>query len=339
MLFSRQLSLSVLAGLCRVLRHNLGAGLSLADVFTQQGQRGPASLRPVAARLGLALKSGTNLGAALEQEKDSFPPLFLALASVGEETGHTAEIFGEMENYFALQMRLRRQFISQSILPVIQFVFAIFLIAGLIWILGAIAGSRGQPAITLFGLSGARGALIYLGTVFGVLGALMLMFAALRRLRHQAWVHEILLKVPIFGPCFEAITLNRLAVCLRLTLDSGMAIRQGVRLSLTATGNAAYAARAGKVTAALKKGEPLVTALTRLGLLPPEFIDLIATAEEGGTVPEMMRHQAEHYEEETTRRLTTLTRAASTALWLTYAGFVIYAIFSIAQLYLGALGV
>jgi type II secretory pathway component PulF len=66
---------------------------------------------------------------------------------------------------------------------------------------------------------------------------------------------------------------------------------------------------------------------------------MVAIAEDGGRVPEMMRHQAEHYQEETSRRLTALTRAASGALWLAYAGFTIYAIFSVAQIYLSGLGI
>lgn len=338
MLFSSQLSLSNLVILCRVLRHNLGAGLSLIDVFRQQAERGPQGLRAVARRIETSLRSGEPFGAAVESEKAYFPTLFLAMARVGEETGNMPEIFGELEDYFALQMRLRRQLVSQSILPVLQFVFAIFIIAGLIWVLGMIAESRGAKPMSLFGLTGTSGALTFLASVFGSLAALVTIYFLMRRwFRYQARVHAFLLNVPVLGPCLEAIALNRLALCLQLTLNSGMPIMQAVKLSLNATGNAAYAERADQAVAALKKGKQLTEALTRLRLLPPEFIDLIAMSEEGGRVPEMMRHQAEHYQEETGRRLTALTRAATGGLWLVYAGFMIFTIFSIAQMYIGAI--
>src|SRR5262249_53305107 len=69
MLFSSRLSLSVLIELCRALRHYLGAGLTLRDVFQQQSVRGPAALRPVAGRIADLLKRGSSLENALEREK------------------------------------------------------------------------------------------------------------------------------------------------------------------------------------------------------------------------------------------------------------------------------
>src|SRR5262245_60772215 len=124
MLFSKQLPLGDLIFLCRALRHNLGAGLTLRDVFRQQGERGPSQLRPVARRICATLEQGDSLDKALQKEAEAFPPLFLALAGVGEETGHLPEIFAELESYFTLQQRLRRQFRSQSIMPVLQLFFA-----------------------------------------------------------------------------------------------------------------------------------------------------------------------------------------------------------------------
>ena len=51
MLFSRQLPLSNLIDLCLALRHNLGAGLMLRDVFRQMARRGPVHVRPIAERI------------------------------------------------------------------------------------------------------------------------------------------------------------------------------------------------------------------------------------------------------------------------------------------------
>src|SRR3954454_23882240 len=124
MLFSSRLSLSTLIELCRVLRHYLGSGLTLRDVFLQQAQKGPAALRPIAGRVVQALERGSSLEDALKPEASAFPPLFLALAGVGEQTGMLPEVFGELEKYFARQLQLRRQFIAQSAWPVIQFFLA-----------------------------------------------------------------------------------------------------------------------------------------------------------------------------------------------------------------------
>ena len=46
------------------------------------------------------------------------------------------------------------------------------------------------------------------------------------------------------------------------------------------------------VGGALKRGETLHEALADSGLFTSDFLNLVASAEEGGRVPERMRHQA-----------------------------------------------
>jgi type II secretory pathway component PulF len=128
-------------------------------------------------------------------------------------------------------------------------------------------------------------------------------------------------------------------VAFNLTLETGMPIKNALRLSLRATGNAAFTARTGVVLDAIKAGEDLTLALSKCRLFPEEFMSMMAMAEEGGRVPEILRHQAEYYHEEASRRLTALTRMATGGVWLVYAIFMIVAIFKIANMYLSALKV
>src|SRR5438105_13693964 len=99
MLFSRQLPLPALIELCRVLRHNLGAGLTLRDIWRQQVRRGPRPVRPIADRVQEQIESGYSLASALDRERAYFPPIFLAMAEVGEETGNLPEVFAELEKF------------------------------------------------------------------------------------------------------------------------------------------------------------------------------------------------------------------------------------------------
>ena len=339
MFFAKGLSLSALIGLCRALRHNLGAGLTLRDVFRQQAERGVSEVRPVAQRIGLTLEQGDSLEVALQREKAMFPPLFLAMTSVGEETGHLSEIFGELEKYYTLQQSLRRQFRSQSMLPIIQFVLALFIIALLIFVLGMIASARNAPPMGVFGLRGGSGALIFLTISFGGLALLYVAYRWLSRPQGQKPVLDaLLLRLPGLGPCLEALVLGRFSLALQLTLDSGMPITQALRLSMQATGNGVYQARAAGIIQALKSGKDLTYALTQSRLFPEDFLSMVATGEEGGRVPEIMRHQAQYYHEEAERRLKQFTGLMSMGVWLLYAVFMVIAIFSIARQYLGALG-
>lgn len=339
MLFSKRLPLSSLVNLCHILRHNLEAGLTLRDVFRQQATRGTAPMRPVAERIQTALEQGDSLEMALEREKDCFPPMFLAMAGVGEHSGHLPEIFKELGKYYSLQQKLRRQIISQSFLPVIQFLMAILIIALVIFVLGMIGAANNQKPMAILGMSGTTGALRFLTLSLGSIAlAVVLYLVVLRSARHRAPVDHFLLWVPSVGKCLEAMAVSRLALALQLTLDSGLPITDALRMSLKATGNAAFEAQIPKVVEALKAGDTLTEALSKCrNVLPADFLMMVATAEEGGRVPEMMKHQANYYHEEAGRRLQTLAKMATGLVWLIYAGFTIAAIFSIANVYFSAL--
>ena len=341
MIFSRQLSFYDLIGLCRALRHQLGAGVSLGKTFGQQAERGTKAVRPIAERMAKAVENGDSLAAAFGREKDFLPPLFLSLVQVGEQTGHLPEILAELEKYYTLQQSLQRQFRAESIMPMVQLVLAFLILGGLIIVLGWIASANpGSKPVTIFpGLSGFKGAMIFWTLSFGILGMALAMYRFLPRLvQGQAAFDARLLKVPGLGPCLEALALGRFAMCLHLTQETGMSITKAVRLSLNATGNTALARAGGDIAQALKKGDTLTEALGRCPLFPADFMAIVAVAEEGGRVPEVMRQQADYYHDEARLRMKVLIKLASMAVWFIYACFMVYAIFRVASVYLGLLG-
>lgn len=331
MLFPTQLPVASLIEFCRVLRHNLDAGLTLRHVFHQQAERGPRPVRPVANRIAQELDRGESLESALKLEKAAFPDLFIALVTVGEKTGALPDVFGELEKYFLMQQRLRRQFFSQTAWPLLQFFAAPLVIAMMIYLLAVLSPSGTKPFDPLgFGYTGVWGAFKFLLHFFGSIAAVVgIYFLATRTLQRRAAVHEAILRLPVVGPCLSAIVLWRFCLALRLTMNTGMSILTAARLSLRATGNAAFSARANSVREALREGEDLAQALAETRIFPQNFVDIVANAEEGGRVPEVMKQQAEFYEEEARRRLSILTRSASTAIWLIVAGMLIFMIFRI----------
>ncbi len=332
MLMSTVLPLTNLIELCRTLRHGLGAGLSLCNLFGQQAARGPEAVRPVAERIHRSLEQGDSLDDVLQRESALFPPLFLALVSVGERSGMLPEAFGELEKYFLQQLKLRRQFRAQITWPVFELLAAILVIALLLWAVGFIAQmQRTRPMDPLcLGLTGGTGALLFLFLAFGTIGGLIgLYLFAMRKLQHQARFDALLLRLPVIGSCLRAVALARFCLALRLTTDAGLTLVAALRLSLRATGNAAFIADTPTMIKELKSGSDLTTALTASDHFPADFRHMVALAEETGQLPEVMRRQAQEYEDEAGRRLTVLTTLAGWGVWLVVAAFIILAIFRI----------
>ena len=67
--------------------------------------------------------------------------------------------------------------------------------------------------------------------------------------------------------------------------------------------------------------------LEKSGLLPEDFRNILANAEEAGRVSEVLAHQAGHYEEEASRRLSILTKVAGYGVWMLIGALIIVAIF------------
>jgi type IV pilus assembly protein PilC len=341
MLFSARLPLSSLIELCRTLRHNLGAGLTLQAVFRQMAQRGTPHVRPVAGRISQQLEQGQSLEAALKGEQAVFPQLFLALANVGEEAGMLPEVFGELEKYYLLQQRLRRQFLGQIAWPVFELLAAIFVIALMLWAMGIVADITGKQVLDPLGigLTGASGALIFLGMAFGSLAALAGVYLLLMRsVRRGAIVHGFLLQIPALGPCLYALAVGRFCLALRLTLETGMSVVTALRLSLQATGNSAFEAKADTVVERVRVGDDLTVALSSSRLFGIDFINIIANAEESGELDKVLRHQADYYEEEAERRMRILTFTLGKLIWVLVAVLIIFVIFRVfTKVYLGAI--
>jgi len=339
MLFSARLPLTSLIDMCRTLRHYLGAGLTLRDVFRQQASKGTGPVRDMAVRISKKLDGGEDLESALDAERAAFPPLFLSMASVGEQTGMLPEIFKELEKYFILQRKLRKQFFTQATWPILQFNAAIFVISGMIFMLAILTPPGSQPFDPLgIGLTGESGAALFILIAYGcVAGLFALYWIITRALRQKAFVDRMLLRIPVIGGCLLSLALTRFCLALRLTLESGMPIRRAAQLTLRATGNAAFESKIGVVKESLQAGEELTASLIKTGQLPYDFQNILAVAEESGRMTEVMQQQCEFYEEESERRLAMLMQMAGWGVWLVVAILILMVVFRIALTYIGML--
>src|SRR5262249_8355689 len=161
------------------------------------------------------------------KQGQALPPLFLALATVGEESGNLPEVLAELEKYYVVQRKLRRDFIDKITWPVVELIAAIFIIAGLIYVLGLVATVRGNAPFDRlgFGLIGADGAVKFLAIVFGTLFSVAFVLWLVARLfRRRALVERLLLRLPAIGPCLSALALTRFCVALHLMMKTDLSV-------------------------------------------------------------------------------------------------------------------
>jgi len=341
MFTSSKCPLSALVLWCRVLHHSLGAGLSPVRIFKQQGKSGPRALRAVAKDVAAKLAKGESLEDAFAPYRNTFPPLFIELVTVGEQTGRLEDTFGELEKYFESSLSVQRNFLAQMMYPAIQFVAAILVIAGLIWVLG-ILGSTGKAVTndpTGLGFTGTTGAIAFMVIAFGSVGAVILAVKfASNNVKWRARLEGFLLMVPVWGPAMLSFALQRFAVALRMCTEAGLSVDKTLQFSFRAASNSAFTQGEEKAVEVVKKGREIQDALAASGApFTAEFREMVMTGEETGNMAEVMERVADNLREEAERRLKSAANMTSYCIYGLVALMIIMAIFKIAGLYVGAL--
>jgi type IV pilus assembly protein PilC len=226
-------------------------------------------------------------------------------------------VFRELEKYFRLQAKLRVQFLSQIAWPVVELLFGIVVISGIVFFFGLVLPQDIAPFDPYgLGIHGTHGAVILFFGSLGTIAAVVLGLLLARRLLSGGLVDGLLLRVPVVGPCLRALALSRYCLAQRLTLETALSMPKAVRLSLRATGNAAYVAAADKILPRVREGDSLAEALAPSGLFPEEFLHVVAVGEESGKLTEVLQQQTTEYEEESSRRMTALTWIAGGLVFL-----------------------
>lgn len=333
-----QLSWKTLAIFNRSLSTMLHSGVNIVKSFQVAGAQ---SLDPKLQRASKAIvtsiRQGMPVAEAMRQQSGAFPELMIDLVDVGEQTGSMPEVLVSLADHYDNLLRLRKTFAGAIAWPIFQLVAAVFIIAGLIFLLGILGGNNSTDLLGL-GLKGPQGAAIWLGGCFGTAFLLFVGYQLLTKgLMGQTLVHSFLLGVPVVGGCLRSFAIARFSWAFALTQQSGMSIEPSLESSLKATGNGAFVASIPQTVAMVREGEDLTTTLHATGLYPRDYLELVRVGETTGTVPEALQRISPQLEDQARRSLSALTFALAWLIWALVAGLIIFIILRIFMGYVAIL--
>lgn len=333
MLFSRQFGTVTLMTWCRTLRLGLDAGLSPVKLFKQAAKSGPAEGREVAADIAAKLGKGDSVTDALRHHRARFPEMLIELVDAGEQAGRLPDVFRELETYFEAAHAAARQFRAAMIWPAFTYIGSVFVVAGMLLVLGMLAPSGTTPFDPLgLGLLGPSGAITFLLVMGGFTAAVVFLVLLLKN--HPSTKAKFAafgFRLPGVVPCVRAFALYRFSVASAMTHEAGMSADRSLRSAFRATANARYLAAEPKAVKVVKGGRPVSRALAGCGreLFPEEYLDAVGIGEVTGNVTEQMNRQADVYREEALRKMKGLTKFASGAVYALVALLVIVVILRI----------
>lgn len=337
-MFGSTIPLKTLSILCRSMATMLQSGVPILKVISTVSVRvGGASCQRRLKAVSDQLKMGEDVRAAFNSQDGYFPDLFIDMVAVAEDTGTLPEVLLSLSDHYENLVRLRREFIGQITYPVLQFIAATFIITFVIYLMGVIAESQGNAPIDVFGwgLVGPKGAAIFFFGIYGLLATLFFTYMLVAHgMKNQRFFHGLFLQIPVVGPCLRAFAIARFSWAFALTQQAGMRIVPSLESSLKATANFAFIGATPRMTGLIKQGEDLSTVIADSRLFPLEFEQMVQVAETSGTVPEMLQHLSPQFEDSARRSLRGLAAATGWFVWALVAGFIIYAIFSLAGFYI-----
>ena len=340
MFLEPRLSNKALTELCHRLAVETDAGIDIRRTWKREAESAPSRLRPYMAQVSDGVSHGKSMSLALAGTGRVFPPLFLEMARVGEESGSLGKVFRNLEAHYRRAQQAQRIFLSAIAWPLLELAFAIVVIGILIWVLGIVAArNKGEPIDILgFGLVGTKGLIVYTNFIVAIgLCVAGLVVAIKRGVLWTRPIQRALLRLPFVGSAMEKIALSRLAWALHLTMNTSMDLRRVVPLVLRATGNDHYVRHTDQIVADVASGQPIHVAFARSHAFPIEFLDALEVAEESGQTVESMDRLSKRYEEEAESAVKALATVFGFAVGLLVMGLIVMLIFRLAGFYFGTI--
>lgn len=294
MLFSRQMFTLLKAGV-----PIMGALKGLQDSTENPRFAG------VVGDLRESLDTGRELSASLARHPEVFNPFYVAMVSVGEQTGRLEEVFLRLFKHIEFEQFMRDQVKAAIRYP--SFVVATMAVAIVIiniWVIPAFArvyqGFRAElPAMTkaLIGFSNfmvAYWPLMLIGLIVAVAGFRLWSNSPAGRLRWD----RMKLRIPIAGPIIQKATLARFARSFSLSFSSGVPVTSGLTMVANTVDNDYIAGRINAMREGVERGESVLRVARDTGVFTPVVLQMIAVGEESGALDDLTAEIADMYQRE-----------------------------------------
>ncbi|AVO30693.1 type II secretion system protein GspF [Stenotrophomonas maltophilia] len=328
---ARRLSASELAWATRQLASLLAASLPLEGALSaviEQAERPHVAQALTAVRADV--RAGQRLTVALAARPRDFPPIYRALVGAGEDSGDLARVMERLADYIeernALQAKVLTAFIYPAAISLVSVAIVIFLLSYVVpqVVTAFVQARQTLPMLTQVML--AASAFVRIWGVWAGLGIAALVVAwrlALRKPELRLRWDAMLLRVPMVGRFVLGVNSARFASTLAILLDAGVPLLRALEAARQTLGNALLARCADDVSARVREGAALGSALKVQKVYPPILVHLVASGEKTGALAPLLDRAAQTISREIERRAMALTALLEPTMILVMGGVVL----------------
>jgi general secretion pathway protein F len=298
------ISVDELAALNDEISALVRAGVPLDRGLLRAGTDLQGRLKRITQALGQRLSRGESLPRALEEERESIPPLYRAVVEAGARSGRLAVALEGLARYVRGYSEARAAIGVALWYPILVLSLAYGLFLGLLVLIvprfvAAFESMGVQVMWPLRWLETAGELVPYWWPVWPIL-LLILAIAWWRSgvaATFQASSWSVLKIFPWMKSLLSDYEAAGFADLMALLVEHGVAYPAAVKLAAESTGNAAMSRGASQLATAVEQGEPPATAVRHIaqGAFPPLLRWALAAGKEQAPLVEVMRNLAPMY--------------------------------------------
>ncbi|KAF0280240.1 type II secretion system F family protein [Spiribacter aquaticus] len=252
-----------------------------------------------------SLEGGTALADSMNEHSDVFPPLFIHMMRVGEQSGQLESALTQMADNLEQERQTRERIKSALRYPtfvliailgafVVVNVFVIPTFADLFESLDTQLPFATRALLATSSFTQQYGVAMLVAAAAGVL----LLRYYLRGDTGRLQWDRFKLRIPIAGPVMRRALLARFTRTFAMALRAGVPLLTAIDTVADATDNAYVSQGIRGLRSGIERGESLHTVCERSGLFTPMVLQMLAVGEETGQLADLMDQVADFYESE-----------------------------------------
>lgn len=252
-----------------------------------------------------ALESGRGLANGLAQNPEVFPPMYVSIVRVGENSGALEDAFQQMASYLELERDFRARLKSALRYPamvvIAMFIAVAILMTFVVPVFADFFARSGAelPLPTRIIIGASDLTVEWWWAILLILGGGIYGFRRWIESEHGGYLWDrTKLRLPAVGKILFQGTMARFARSFAMTYRAGVPLVQGMTLVSRAVENEYIGQAVADMRSGIERGESLSRTAEATGLFSPLVLQMIAVGEETGNVDGMLQETAEFYERE-----------------------------------------
>jgi len=297
--------------LTRQMATLLGSGLTVEETLTAMIRQSEGhKIKSIISDVRSLVTEGYSLSDAISLYPRSFPEIYRASISAGEQSGNLDDVLERLADYLetrhGIQQRLSVALIYPLFLTFASVSIVVALVAFVVPKVVKVFEDTGQelPLLTsvLISLSEFLQSyglflLIFLVALSFVLGYLF------RQEKPRYWLHTQYLRIGGIKRMVRNINAARMARTLSIMVGSGVPILTSMRATEGVLSNVVLKQNLQKVAEEVAQGVSISRALDRSGNFPPLLVQMVASGENSGKLDHMLEKAASATESEMESRI------------------------------------